>query len=98
MFGKKVQISLNLCQPMVKDIEKQLEEANLDLETAINLFLYSSLTRGSLAYDQDLVGDFFANKDQVAREFLVKELDLGRNSYREPEISQADVLMFLGVY
>lgn len=98
MFGKKVQIELNLCEPMVLEMVDSLRAANLDLETAINLFLYSSLTRGKLTYDQALVEDFFSNQDQRAKDFLLKELEAGKDSYQGPEISQDDVLGFLGVY
>ncbi len=98
MFGKKVQVELDLSEPMLREVELILKENNLDLNQAVNLFLYSSVSKQKLTYDEALAQDFYTNIEKNARDFLFKELDLGRASFSGPEINQDQVLMFLGLY
>lgn len=98
MFGKKVQVNLDLSEPMLREVENLLKENDLDLNQAVELFLYSSIKAEQLTFNQDLAQDFYANIEKNARDFLFKELAKGRKSFSGPEINQDQVLMFLGLY
>lgn len=98
MFGKKVQVSLELSEPILREIETLLKENNLNLDQAVNLFLYSSVSDERLTYNHELAKDYYTNIEKNARDFLFKELKVGRESFSGPEIKQDQVLMFLGLY
>lgn len=98
MFGKKVQVSLDLSEPMLREIKGLLKEKDLDLSQAVNLFLYSSIKEADLSFNKDLAQDFYTNIEKNARDFLFNELEKGRTSFAGHEIGQDQVLMFLGLY
>lgn len=98
MFGKKVQVSLDLSEPMLREIRGLLKERDLDLNQAVNLFLYSSIREADLSFNKDLAQDFYTNIEERAKDFLFDELEKGRQSFDGPEIDQDQILIFLGLY
>lgn len=97
MFGKKKKIEIEISEFLLEGSRDFLSENNISLEEVINLFLYKSMEEEKLLVDSDFISDFYDNKIEKAKNFLFRELSLGRESFSEMEILEDDMLMFLGV-